>query len=46
MLSALTNPNKGDIMSKSQDAKKTVKKTPTKTLKEKRNDKKTKKAKD
>ncbi len=33
-------------MAKGQDAKKTVKKSPTKTLKEKRNDKKTKKAQD
>ena len=31
-------------MSKGQDAKKTVKKTATKSLKEKRNDKKAKKA--
>ena len=31
-------------MSKGQDSKKTVKKAPTKTLKEKRNDKKAKKS--
>ena len=42
----VTNPNKGDIMAKGQDAKKTVKKAPTKTLKEKRSDKKTKKSND
>jgi len=45
-LTTLTNPNKGDTMAKGQDAKKTVKKTATKSLKEKRNDKKTKKAQD
>jgi hypothetical protein len=37
------NQKKGDIMAKSQDAKKTVKKKSEKTLKEKRNDKKAKK---
>lgn len=39
----LANQKKGDIMAKSQDAKKTVKKKSEKTLKEKRNDKKVKK---
>jgi hypothetical protein len=34
--------NQGDTMAKGQDAKKTVKKPATKTLKEKRNDKKAK----
>ncbi len=35
---------KGDIMAKGQDSKKAVKKAPTKTLKEKRNDKNSKKS--
>ena len=39
----IQNSNKGDIMAKGQDSKKAVKKAPTKTLKEKRSDKKTKK---
>ncbi len=44
MILSLTNPNKGDIMAKGQDSKKAVKKAPTKTLKEKPNDKNTKKS--
>ncbi len=46
MTTRITNPNQGDIMAKGKDAQKTVKKTATKTLKEKRSDKKTKKAND
>ncbi len=43
-ISRLTNPIKGgEIMAKSKDAQKTVKKKSEKTLKEKRNDKKAKK---
>jgi hypothetical protein len=40
----VTNSNKGDTMAKGQDSKKAVKKAPTKTLKEKRNDKNSKKS--
>jgi hypothetical protein len=39
----LRNLSKGEIMAKGQDSKKAVKKAPTKSLKEKRNDKKAKK---
>lgn len=39
----INKSKKGDIMSKGKDSKKAVKKAPTKTLKEKRNEKKTKK---
>jgi len=45
MESYTTNTSKkGDIMAKGQDSKKAVKKAPTKTLKEKRNDKNSKKS--
>jgi hypothetical protein len=40
----INTSKKGDIMAKGQDSKKAVKKAPTKTLKEKRTDKNSKKS--
>ena len=40
----INKSKKGDSMAKGQDSKKAVKKAPTKTLKEKRTDKNTKKS--